>query len=99
MNEPFAESVLIDIRDSSRVRVDPGIASEESHETGPASLGRLSPTPRLQECCTLQTMPRSESKPGRFSGWAIAPTSWRAASPRELRVGVERDDVVHASKE
>ena len=90
----LAEEVLVDVRDGARVGVD--AARARRRRAGRASRparGQSGRDARLEDAVALDHAAGRGSKRGRFSGCASVPISCRAASPRQPRVGVERDDV------
>ena len=90
----FAEQILVNVRDDARVRIDARVAGEQAHE--PATAGRSAGSRRRAAAGCRSRRRRggaSGSKTGRLSGWAMRPDHLARRIARQLRVGVERDDV------
>ncbi len=95
---PFAEQILVDVRNDARVGVDARVAREQAHEPGSAGARQADADARLQDAVAVDDAAagRIEHRPIERVGHR--PDHFARRIARQLRVGVERDDVADAGQ-
>jgi hypothetical protein len=75
----FLEHVLVHVGHFTRIRIDARVASKEPDEPGTAGARQADADARLQDAVAFHHAANGIEL-GRFNGWAMVPTSCRAAS-------------------
>ena len=90
----LAEQVLVDVRDGARVRVDPGLAPEELRVARTLCSGQARAHARLQDAVAAGDTTLGFVVARTIERVRHRPDELPRGFPRQLGVGVERDDVL-----
>ncbi len=97
--DPFAEEVLVGVRDGRGVRVDAGMAGVDPREERARGARERHADPGLEDPVAFRHPPgdRVDERPVERMGQD--PDEGRSRAPRETRIGVQGEDVPHGRED
>ena len=92
----FPENILIHIRNLPRVRINSGVPGKQPDKPGPPGARQAHAHARLHDAVAFGDNPARLVKHGSVQGMRHRADQPARGIPRQLRVGVEGDDITHA---